>query len=286
MARPLRLEYAGALYHVTARGDRREDIFFQDKDRVEFLSVLEEVCERFNWVIHAYCQMTNHYHLLVETVDGNLWRGMRQLNGVYTQRFNRCHGLTGHLFQGRYKGILVQKDAYLLELSRYVVLNPVRARMVADPADWPWSSYGAVVGKAPVPVWLDADWLLSQFGSERVSAITAYRQFVLEGLSNLSPLNQVRHQALLGDDMFVAQHQQHQKNDSLREVSKAQRRSVALELTTYQTRYPDRTEAMARAYFSGAYTMAEIGAHFGVHYMTVSRAVKCFEQRKNNCDSA
>lgn len=286
MARPLRLEYAGALYHVTARGDRREDIFFQDKDRVEFLSVLKEVCERFNWVIHAYCQMINHYHLLVETVDGNLWRGMRQLNGVYTQRFNRCHGLTGHLFQGRYKGILVQKDAYLLELSRYVVLNPVRARMVVDPADWPWSSYGAVVGKAPVPVWLDADWLLSQFGSERLSAITAYRQFVLEGLGNLSPLNQVRHQALLGDDMFVAQHQQHPKNDSLREVSKAQRRSVALELTTYQARYPDRTEAMARAYFSGAYTMAEIGAHFGVHYMTVSRAVKCFEQRKNNCDSA
>lgn len=157
MARPLRLEYPGALYHVTARGDRREDIFFQDEDRTEFLSVLGVVCERFNWIIHAYCQMNNHYHLLLETVDGNLWRGMRQLNGVYTQRFNRRHGLVGHLFQGRYKAILVQKDAYLLELARYVVLNPVRARMVLDPAEWPWSSYPVIIGEAPVPDWLDGE---------------------------------------------------------------------------------------------------------------------------------
>lgn len=282
MTRPLRLEYAGALYHITARGDRREDIFLQDEDRTEFLSVLGEVCERFNWVVHAYCQMTNHYHLLVETVDGKLWRGMRQLNGVYTQRFNRRHGLVGHLFQGRYKSILVQKEAYLLELTRYVVLNPVRARMVVDPADWPWSSYGAVVGAAPVPAWLDTDWLLSQFGGERLSAIAAYRQFVLAGAGNQSPWDQVRHQTLLGDDMFVARHRQDHESDSLREVSKAQRRSVALDLPAYRERYPDRAEAMAQAYFSGAYTMAEIGAHFGVHYMTVSRAVKGFEQRKGH----
>jgi putative transposase len=280
MARPLRLEHAGALYHVTARGDRREDIFFENEDRSEFLSILGEVCGRFNWVVHAYCQMTNHYHLLVETVDGNLWRGMRQLNGVYTQRFNRRHGLVGHLFQGRYKAILVQKDTYLLELTRYVVLNPVRARMVADPAEWPWSSYRTVVGEAPAPRWLDTDWLLGQFGGERMPAIGAYRQFVLAGKGAPSPLNQVQH--LLGDDAFVVLHQQSRGRDTLREVSKAQRRSVALNLPVYQGRYPDRAEAMARAYFSGAYTMAEIGAHFGVHYMTVSRAVKAFEQRKDN----
>jgi putative transposase len=205
MARPLRLEHAGAL---TARGDRREDIFFENEDRSEFLSILGEVCGRFNWVVHAYCQMTNHYHLLVETVDGNLWRGMRQLNGVYTQRFNRRRGLVGHLFQGRYKAILVQKDTYLLELTRYVVLNPVRARMVADPAEWPWSSYRTVVGEAPAPRWLDTDWLLGQFGGERMPAIGAYRQFVLAGKGAPSPLNQVQHQMLLGDDAFVVLHQQ------------------------------------------------------------------------------
>jgi len=271
------LEYPGALYHVTARGDRREDIFTQDEDRTEFLSVLGDVCKRFNWVIHAYCQMSNHYHLLLETVDGNLWRGMRQLNGVYTQRFNRRHGLVGHLFQGRYKAILVQKDAYLLELARYLVLNPVRARMVLDPSEWPWSSYPAIIGEAPVPEWLDVDWLLGQFGKERRLAVAAYREFVMAGLGSPSPLDRVRHQVLLGDDAFVASHQQGPTEDPLREVSKAHRRSVVLDLSAYQDRYPDRAEAMARAYLSGAYTMAEIGRHFGVHYMTVSRAVKGFE---------
>jgi REP element-mobilizing transposase RayT len=130
MTRPLRLEFSNALYHVTSRGDRREDIFLSDDDRNDWLEVLGNVCTRFNWVVHAFCQMTNHYHLLVETVDGNLSGGMRQMNGEYTQRFNRRHSLVGHLFQGRYKAILVQKEAYLLELTRYVVLNPLRANMM------------------------------------------------------------------------------------------------------------------------------------------------------------
>ena len=128
MARPLRLEFAGALYHVTARGDRREDIFFRDEDRGDFLGVLGDVCGRFNWVIHAYCQMTNHYHLLVETVDGNLWRGMRQLNGVYTQRFNRRHGLVGHLFQGRYKAILEGVQEERVRQQPNGVRRPPRSR--------------------------------------------------------------------------------------------------------------------------------------------------------------
>lgn len=132
MARPLRLEFSGALYHVTSRGDRREDIYLDDEDRIDWLEVLGKVCGRFNWLVHAYCQMTNHYHLLVETVDGNLSMGMRQLNGQYTQRFNRRHSIVGHLFQGRYKSILVQKDSYLLELTRYVALNPIRAGMVGN----------------------------------------------------------------------------------------------------------------------------------------------------------
>ena len=129
------------MYHVTSRGDRREDIFLDDEDRQMWMDVLGLVCERFNWVVHAYCQMSNHYHLLLETADGNLSAGMRHLNGLYTQRFNRRHGMVGHLFQGRYKAILIQKEAHLLELARYLVLNPVRAKMVATPDEWPWSSY-------------------------------------------------------------------------------------------------------------------------------------------------
>jgi len=150
MARPLRLEFAGALYHVTARGDRREPIHEDDADRSAFLDIFGTVVEDFNWVAHAYCLMGNHYHLLVETPDANLANGMRQLNGTYTQWSNRTHHRVGHLFQGRYKAIVVDKDAYLLEVYRYIVLNPVRAKMVKSVADWPWSSHRAVMGTQEV----------------------------------------------------------------------------------------------------------------------------------------
>jgi putative transposase len=277
MARPLRLEFSGALYHVTSRGDRREDIFLSDDDRDDWLAVLGIVCARFNWVVHAFCHMTNHYHLLVETVDGNLSGGMRQLNGLYTQRFNRRHGLVGHLFQGRYKAILIQKETYLLELTRYVVLNPLRANMVESLDDWRWSSHFYIMGQVAHPPWLDVDGLLGQFDSQRSKALRNYRQFVMAGRGLPSPMLDTRHQLLLGDDAFVERHCQTKNAEELREVSKAHRRSVALSLDEYRTRHSDRDQAMAHAYLSGAYTMAEIGRHFGVHYMTVSRAVRKFE---------
>lgn len=277
MARPLRLEFAGGIYHVTSRGNRREDIYLDDDDRVDWLAVLGKVCSRFNWVVHAYCQMTNYYHLLVETADGNLSKGMRYLNGQYTQRFNRRHKVVGHLFQGRYKAILVQKEAYLLELSRYVVLNPVRAGMVKELKDWRWSSYTAVIGQEASAVWLDTDLLLRQFATSRKAAIQRYQQFLLEGKSLSSPLKDVRHQLFLGDDSFVKKYHEEKNPEELREVSKAHKRSLAQPLSGYLKLYGERNEAMARAYLSGAYTMAEIGEHFGVHYMTVSRAVRQFE---------
>src|SRR5690625_3442582 len=182
MARPLRIELAGGLYHVTSRGDRREDIYADDMDREAWLEVLTQVCDRFNWCCHAYCLMSNHYHVVVETPEKNLSRGMRQLNGVYTQRFNRRHGRVGHVFQGRYKAILVDKDSYLLELARYVVLNPVRANMVSDVGDWPWSSYKAMTGRSKAPAWLETDWLLGQFDGNRPTAIHCYIDFIRAGI--------------------------------------------------------------------------------------------------------
>src|SRR3972149_4573760 len=164
MARPLRIEYPGALYHVTARGNAREAIFRDDPDRGAFLVILGRVVERYNWLCHAYCLMGNHYHLLVETPDGDLSKGMRQLNGLYTQRSNRRHRRVGHIFQGRYKAILVDKDSYLLELCRYIVLNPVRAHLVKSVERWPWSSYRATVGERAAPAWLSTEALLAQFG--------------------------------------------------------------------------------------------------------------------------
>jgi putative transposase len=206
MARPLRIELAGGLYHVTTRGDRREAIYRDDADREAWLAVFAEVCARFNWRCHAYCQMTNHYHVVVETAEGNLSKGMRQLNGVFTQRVNRRHGLVGHLFQGRFKGILVERDTYLLELARYVVLNPVRAGMVADAGDWAWSSYPAMLGRVPAPPWLETDWVLGQFGPARAAAQAAYAAFVAEGVGRSSVWDGLRCQVFLGTDGFVERH--------------------------------------------------------------------------------
>jgi REP element-mobilizing transposase RayT len=152
---------------------------------------------------YAWCLMDKHYHLLIRTPDGNLSKGMRQLNGVYTQAGNRRHRRVGHLFQGRFKAILVDSDAYLLELSRYVVLNPVRAGMVKTPADWPWSSYRASAGLEPPAPWLAADGVLSQFAKRRSLAQQRYAQFVVEGIKAVSPWSNLKGQVFLGDEQFV-----------------------------------------------------------------------------------
>ena len=286
MARPLRIELAGGLYHVTSRGDRREAIYRDDEDRRAWLGVFGEVCSRFNWRCHAYCQMGNHYHVVVETPEPNLSKGMRQLNGVYTQSTNRRHGLVGHLFQGRFSGILVEREGYLLELARYVVLNPVRAGMVRHAGDWVWSSYGAMVGRAPVPAWLETDWLLSHFGGSRSRAQAGYADFVRRGTGESSIWEGLRHQVFLGGEGFVARHRTAvQSLERLREVPRAQRRPLAEPLAGFARRYPDRREGMARAYRTGVYTMQEIADCFGVHYSTVSRAVRRLEQRPSSAAS-
>lgn len=280
MTRPLRLEFPGALYHVTSRGNRRNPIYRDDADRRAWLDMLGRVCERHHFVIHSFCQMTNHYHLLIETVEANLSQGMRQLNGVYTQYFNWRHSLVGHLFQGRYKAILVQKESYLLELSRYIVLNPLRAKLVTSLDDWQWSSHH-FAGQEHPPSWLERDWLLSRFGNARLAAVSAYQAFVLAGIGEASPLAATRHQILLGDDAFVSEHQQLQRSEALVEVVRTERRAVALSLAAYQARYADRGEAMARAYLSTAFTMPQIACAFGVSAKTVSRAVAAFEKAKS-----
>lgn len=280
MARPLRIEFAGALYHVTARGNERREIFFGDDDRSAFLSILGGVVGRFNWLCHAYCLMTNHYHLLLETPDANLSKGMRQLNGVFTQYVNRTHRRVGHLFQGRFKGILVQKESYLLELARYIVLNPVRAGLVANPGEWPWSSYRATIGLDGTPAFLSTDWLLAAFGHDRARAARGFARFVDEGRSKESPWQDLKGQIYLGSEEFVAEMQRHIRADQpLQEVPLRQRRRVARPLSAYASRFSDRDRAMAEAYRSGGYSMQAIADHFGVGRMTVSRAIKKYPRR-------
>jgi len=178
MARPLRLEHPGAIWHVTSRGNRRQEIYRDDADRRSFLDRLAEAVAWTRWRLHAWVLMTNHYHLIVETPEPNLARGMQRLNGAYAIAFNRRHGQVGHLLQGRYKSILVERETHLLELTRYVVLNPVRAGMVAHPEAYEWSSYRETAGLRPRPDWLEVDWTLGHFGDGRRRARERYREFV------------------------------------------------------------------------------------------------------------
>jgi putative transposase len=276
MTRPLRIEFPGALYHVTARGNQLNAIYHDDTDRRYWLDVLGLVCERFHFVVHAYCQMTNHYHVMIETVEGNLAQGMRQLNGIYSQRLNRRHTQVGHVFQGRYHAVLVQKEAHLLELARYIALNPVRAGIVECHDQWRWSSYHAMLNSRIAPVWLDTEWLLGQFGHGQ-EAVDAFVKFVVAGVGGDNPLRRMRYQLLLGDDNFFARHRQPRSPAALVAVSKSQRRITALTLPQYEANFTPREVAMARAYRSTAFSMAEIGAHFGVSAKTVSRAVRRYE---------
>ncbi len=275
MSRPLRIELSGGLYHVTSRGDRREDIYHDDADRLAWLEVLAQCCERFNWAIHAWCQMSNHYHLIVETAEANLSAGMRQLNRVYTQSVNRRHRRVGHVFQGRYKAILVERDSYLLELSRYVVLNPVRAAMVGHARQWKWSSYRAMVGEDVRPPWLNTEWILGQFGAQRARQITRYVEFVQQGVRAPGVWEHLRGQIYLGGDAFVASMQARLSDEdgARREIPRVQRRALAKSLTFYRDTFEDAKSGMMAAYATGDYTLQQIADAFSVHYATVSRAV-------------
>lgn len=241
MARPLRLEFAGALYHVTARGNRREMIFRDDLDRQRFLDLLGREAAQQGWLIYAYCLMGNHYHLLVETPEANLGRGMRRLNGVYTQAFNRRHGLVGHVLQGRYKAILVDRDAYLRELCRYVVLNPVRAGLTDDAAHWPWSSYSATAGDTPCPAWLAGESVLALFGSDWDDARRRYRRFVAEGVGSSAPWESLAGQIFLGGEDFLMRMQEKASAQPAANVPAMQRLPVRLSVEVI-------LETVAKAY--------------------------------------
>jgi REP element-mobilizing transposase RayT len=285
MARPLRIEYPGAVYHVTSRGNAGQAIFHDDEDRERFLAALGFVVSRHGWLCHAYCLMNNHYHLLLETPAATLSDGMRQLNGLYTQRFNRRHGQKGHVLQGRFKSILVDREAYLLELVRYVVLNPVRAGAVEHPGDWEWSSHRATAGEASPPTFLTTDWILAQFGARRPQAQEHYRRFVAEGAGR-TVWEHLRGGVILGDEAFVEfvrprlagselakeipVDQRLAARPSLHEVFKGTRSTEEKEERTYA------------AYAVHRYTLMKIGEHLGLHYSTVSKRVQRERERQEN----
>ena len=230
MSRQLRLQFAGAVYHVTSRGNAGQAIFADDADRTRFLDLLGREIEQHRWRCHAYCLMDNHYHLLVETPEANLSRGMGRLNMTYAQGFNRRHERNGHLFQGRFHAVVVEKDSHLLELCRYLVLNPVRAGLVDSPMAWPWSSYRATASGRGGPDWLTTRWTLQHFGEADSRGRRAYRRFVREGIEAASPWDDLRAGAFLGGERF------------LRTMTERVRRESPVQIAA-TTRRPDRPTA-------------------------------------------
>jgi putative transposase len=271
MARPLRIEFAGALYHVTSRGNARASIFLEDADRHRFLERLGEMVATYRWECHAYCLMTNHFHLLVGTPEPNLSAGMRRLNGFYAQWFNDRHGRVGHVLQGRFTAIVVEREAHLAELARYVVLNPVRAGMVRSPERYEWSSLRAAVGLAPAPPWLDCRSIVERFGSPR-----RYLEFVHEGIGGPSPWAD-REGVILGSEAFADRltpriaekslEPEHTRGERL-----CPRPSLAAVFTPADCSTRSGRDARIREVArSGRYSIAEIGRFLGLHYSTVSK---------------
>ena len=282
MARPLRIEFPGAVYHVTSRGDRREAIFDDDEDAQGFLAVLGLGLERFGAQVLAYCLMTNHYHLVLVTPAGGLSQLMRHVNGVYTQDFNRRHGLVGHLFQGRFKAILVDTDAYLAAVCRYVELNPVRAGMVAAASDWAWSSYSAHVGAATAPAWLDVA-RLHEFvmagalttAADHAAAAAAYAELVAAAQVGSLWDKALQQQIFLGDDAFIARMQALAAAPLLGspQIPLAQR-SMPVTLAEWLERCETREEALMTAHRKSGLSMSAIATEIGLSATRVGQLIR------------
>jgi REP element-mobilizing transposase RayT len=249
MSRPPRTQFHGARYHVTSRGNRRAPIFLDRRDHLIWLDILAATVAKHSIRVHGYCLMPNHFHLLIATPHANLSDAMHMQNACYCQHFNKRHGTSGHVIQGRFHAVLVESDRQLLAVARYISLNPVRAKLASGASDWPWSHHRHFLSPSTAPKWLDANWLLSQFGSgDSPERAAKYEAFVQDGIGKPNPLQFHR-----------------QVPDPKREH--------ALSLEDYLERYPERDQAMAQALLSTAFTRQEIAEFFGVSTKTVSRAL-------------
>ncbi|MFN3238117.1 MAG: transposase [Pseudomonadales bacterium] len=277
MSRPVRIEFPGANYYVTSRGLNDKLVFKDNEDRAVFLNVLAGVVERFNWLLHSYVMLDSHYHLVVECPKANLSKGMRQLNGVYTQHFNRRHEDDGPLFQGRFRSVLFEPTEYLLPLCRHAVMNPVRLELAGSAQQYRWSSHRAMAGQIQSPAFLTTDRVLGHFGKREKDNQKKYKEFVKAGATAESPLNERSGQVLLGSPKFIAEMQPILNGEKLakRGPKRAQRRRslpVLFKNIDNKTRV-ERNELIRKAHIDHSYTLMEIGEFLGLHYTTVSKVV-------------
>jgi REP element-mobilizing transposase RayT len=276
MSRPIRIELPGALYHVTSRGNALQTIFTDDEDRVFFLDTLDKIARRFHWTCHAYCLMKNHYHLVLETANANLSAGMRELNGLYTQRFNRHHAVSGQVMQGRFKAILFERESYLLPLCRYVVLNPLRVGKSRNVEKYRWSSYRATAGLDEAAACLSTEWVLSQFGKQKKRTLERYQAFVAAGIGQPAPWDQVAHQILLGSAAFVEKMRPLMDPANKRKAAKSKvqggtRRPTLARLFAKVKDKSQRNAAIRIANREHLYSLSEIGSFVGLHFSTISK---------------
>ena len=253
------------------------DIFLDDADRKRFLEILGDVIKRFGWICYAYCLMDNHYHLFIETPQPNLSRGMKHLNGVYTQWFNRQHSRSGPLVQGRFKSIVVEKESYLLEMARDIVLIPVRAKTAHGPRDWKWSSYRAMAGVVQSPSLLARDSLLLQFDKNPEAAVRAYREFVKQG-RDVDGWKDVAAGVLLGSESFVQSLRtllrDLEKNRKIGSDPRLATRPSLNKLFSGINDKPTRNERIHAAIRTHQYTLQEVADHLGLCYSTISVIAK------------
>lgn len=271
MARPPRIEYPGAVYYVTSRAGGGRKVFRSPGDPLDWLNILGNICHRYNWVIKSYCLMPDHYHLVVRTDQPTLSIGMRQLNGIYTQNYNERYSTAGKLFKGRFRSVHVQEDFYLEELVKYVLDSPLRAGFTKFPFQYKWSSCRFLKDAENRPDWLSTDWCTAGFIDLLLSA-DKYRVNDESG----SVLNRVRKQIYLGDVDFEKRVRElgASADDNPRS---SERKSGNIGIDRFVEECDTRDEAIAKAYYSGEYSMKEIGEHFSLHYSTVSRIIKAFE---------
>ena len=291
MGRPLRIEYPDAHYHVTSRGNERKDVFKSQKDREKFLGYLESAVFRYGAIIHAYCLMSNHYHLLLETPCGNLSQIMQHINGAYTNYFNVKRKRSGHLFQGRFKAIIIEADEYAQELSRYIHLNPVRVGMVSRPEDYQWSSYNDYVGQRKAPGWLKTDFVLAYFGKEITDAQKKYRKFVEDLIDEKydSPLLESVAGTILGSNEFVSEiTERHidgkQFDRDLPAIKQLSNRPTVNKIiqTANSGLGEERLSTKASIYLCHRYSgvkLKEIGERFGIGESAVSQTSRRFAQQ-------
>lgn len=273
MARPVRIEYSGAYYYISSKGVEGEQVFRDVKDRQEFLQILQEVIGRMQWQVFAYNLLPDSFQLFIKTPKPNLSKGMRQLNGIYTQRYNIKYEKQGNIFHGRFKAVLVEDQSFL-DVAQHVLHMPVLNRKARKLDKWKWSSYQATAGLVEVPEWLSSSEVLNHFGKQNKRAQTALIKSIAALDKDYDITSKVQGQILLGSDAFVAKWKKQLATGKVMDKARQRKARKVKPLSDFGKRYKDVKTAMVKAYETGNYTLDQIGTHFGVHYSTVSRTVK------------